>query len=247
MLARYLHARLDILLCDTEHRYASHLPQAKLRAAAEAHLYLESLRKSITATDVEITTDAAFDHPLHEQVAHKVRVDRPTLVVKSADRHATARDSRFGWELIRSCLAPLLLTQGRPWHPRVRLGAVIDIVDGRIPDVSLTVAQVSANLRLACSADLDLLYAQPEGYSTMPQHLSDLARALKVGAQQLRPLTADASDALTQLVAEQEYDLVAMGVPDEMSFAGFDAGVSGHLLRSLRCDLLFVRPGSYHL
>jgi nucleotide-binding universal stress UspA family protein len=244
MLARYLGARLDILLCDTERRHTPPHPQAHSRATAEAHQYLDSLRKSIVATDVEVTTDVDFAGPLHEQVARKVRTGHPLLVVKSADREATSRDSRLSCELICDCPAPLLLTLGRPWHPRARLAAVIDISDGHISGEPWAVAQTCARLRHACSADMDLVCAPAKSVSAR-QRLMNLAQDCSIEPQNVRSPDVSADESMPHFLTVQEYDLIATGVTDERRVAAFEDSVPGQLLKSVRCDLLFVKPGSY--
>jgi nucleotide-binding universal stress UspA family protein len=244
MLARYLGARLDILLCDTERRHTSQHPQAHSRATTEAHQYLDSLRKSIVASDVEVTTDVDFDGPLHEQVARKVRTGNPLLVVRSADREATSRDSRLSWELICNCPAPLLLTPGRPWHPRARLAAVIDIPDGHISSEPQAVAQTCTRLRHACSADMDLVCA-PDISASARQRLMNLAQDYSIEPSNVRSPDVSTGESMSQFLAEQEYDLIATGVADDHRVAAFDDSVSGQLLKSVRCDLLFVKQASY--
>jgi hypothetical protein len=145
MLARYLHARLDIVLADP-----GRAPRARPNADTEARAYLDALRQSVTATDVEITTDAAFGGPLHEHVACKVRKEGSHFVIKNVGSQRQANDSALTWRLIHSCPAPLLLTQGRPWHPRARFAVAVD--------ACVRSNQILADLQHACGADLQPIH-----------------------------------------------------------------------------------------
>jgi hypothetical protein len=142
MLARYLHARLDIVLADPGRALSD-----SIRATTEARAYLDALRQSVTATDVEIATDSALSGPLHEHVASKVRKEGSHFIVKSIDSQHRSDDSALTWRLVHSCPAPLLLTQGRPWHPQARFAVAVGACTRS--------NQIMAALQLACSADLN--------------------------------------------------------------------------------------------
>ena len=118
MLARYLDARLDILLCNLDRPFAG-APAAAAGPndpAAEARAYLASLLNSVNAPDVEITADAAFEATLHEHVARKARLENSLFVVKGLGGTRAARDDYLNRQLIESCPVPLLLNRGRAWH-----------------------------------------------------------------------------------------------------------------------------------
>lgn len=249
MLARYLQARLDLLFWDTERPYTPHSSPAP-QVIEQARQYLEALRKSVTAPDVEITIDAAFEGSLQEHIAQKVLKEGTKFVIKSVSRRLTLHGSRVDWQIVRNCPAPLLLTQGRPWQPRARFAVVIDAMDRQAPTLQLAVAQTSALLRLACCADLDLIYAQPDSEppeEDSPFHLrlQHFARIFSVEPQHLHVHCGNLSETLPRFIAEQRYDLIAAGVSDQPSFAGFVGSLSGQLLRSTGCDLLFVKLDSY--
>jgi nucleotide-binding universal stress UspA family protein len=251
MLARYLQARLDILLCDSERPLAADSGRGASHATEEAHQYLEALRKSVSAADIEITTDAAFEGPLHELVAQKARKENSTLVIKSATQLRTTHGLHANWQLIESCPVPLLLTHGRPWHPRARFAAAIDVMDRQWPGLTDRVTKSITSLKGACGADLDLVYAQPdrlplapEGESPAQLRLEKLMREFFVEPQHMHVLSGEASEVVTRFCAEHDFDLVALGVPGSPSLSAFIGSLSGRLLQSMRCDILFVNSGS---
>jgi nucleotide-binding universal stress UspA family protein len=223
MLARYLDARLDILLCNLDRPFAG-APAAAAGPndpAAEARAYLASLLNSVNAPDVEITADAAFEATLHEHVARKARLENSLFVVKGLGGTRAARDDYLNRQLIESCPVPLLLNRGRAWHPRPRFAALIDLRHGR----ATAVAAAIVTLGQACGADLDLLClpgaaAAPAGFGVAPERLHMLGD--------------DAAEALPQFVAARGYDLIALTVSER--------GLAERLLEPAAHDLLFVKP-----
>jgi hypothetical protein len=159
MLARYLRARLDILLCCTERGYVPLSAQAP-ETRAQARAYLESLRTSVAAPDVEITTEAAFEGRLHEQVARKAQAAGSTMLVKSTERLGGGSELRIDWPLLLHAPAPVLLTQGRAWQPRPRFGFAVEAPDRA---AAASVPQDSRMLAALCEACGAQLQAIPWG------------------------------------------------------------------------------------
>jgi hypothetical protein len=237
MLARYLDARLDILLCDPDLPAAAGNGAASQRSAAEAREYLEALRNSILAPDVEITTEAAFDGSLHEHVSRKVRREDSSLVVKGMGQIPQAREKHLNWQLIRASPAPLLLTRGHPWHPRARFAAVID---GHSPRHSSIAADVGASLQLACGADLDLIYLQGDADGASEQAQS-IAGDLHVAPDRLHILGRDGAEVLPQFIGQRGFDLVALPTAGEPAGFGVERALADKLTKSTVLDLLFVQ------
>jgi len=250
MLARYLRARIEIVLFDSGQPYTQ---RPFVTPKATAHRYLEALRKSVTAPDVDITTDAAPEGSLQDTIAQKTTENGVELVIKTAGHRRMPCGSHADWQLIRHCPSPLLLTQGRPWHPRPLFAAAVDVMNRQAPTLPSAIAQMSSRLRIACGADLVLLYAQPEHAS--PQawlseaqahvRLQQLGLEIEIESQHVRVLRGRASEMLPRFAAQKGCDLIAVGAVDQPSFPEFIGSVSGQLLRATDCDLLFVKPGCY--
>lgn len=249
MLARYLRLPLDILLCDAALANAPRPEQTPPHALEEARQYVEALRASVSALDVVIAIHAAFDRPPHELVAHHARTEGAALIVKSSNLRRTAQEIRVDWQLSRSVPAPLLLTQGQPWHPRARFAAAIDVKDQHRTQRPRAAASM-ASLRIACGADLDLLYAQPpmlqlgEGAKRpAPRRLLQLAKELSIGSKQIQILSGEATEVLPAFAAAQEYDVVAVEQCRDGSFPGYLHSLSARLLQSFQGDVLVVNTG----
>jgi len=250
MLARYLHAGIEIVFFDSGH---PNTQRPSVTPTATAHQYLEALRQSVTAPDVDIAIDPVFAGSLQDTIAQKAAANGVELVIKAAGHRRTPSGAQADWQLIRHCPIPLLLTQGRPWHPRALFGAAVDVTDRHTPDLYSAIAQLSARLRTACGADLVLLYAQPEHASSQAwlseaqalTRLQELALGIEIPSQHLRVLRGRPSEILPRFAVENGLDLIALGAMDQTSFPAFVGSLSGQLLRATDCDLLFVKPSRY--
>jgi hypothetical protein len=161
MLARYLHARLDILLCDTDRVYVRRTTQAAAQVRSEAQQFLDALRRSIQGSDLEITTDATFDESVPELVAKKTHQEQSLLVVKCFASRSRVVKEAVDWPLVCSCPAPLLLTHGRPWHPSARFAAAVHAAEQPYADAVTMMVTTTKSLATACSAEFELLYTDP--------------------------------------------------------------------------------------
>jgi universal stress protein E len=250
MLARYLHAGIEIVFFDSGHPYTQ---RPFVTPKATASRYLEALRKSVMAPDVDITTDTAPECSLQDTIAQKTAQDGVELVIKAAGHRRMPSGGQADWQLIRHCPTPLLLTQGRPWHPRALFAAAVDVMDRQKPSPSRAIARLSSHLRIACGADLVLLYAQPERASSQAWlseaqaqiRLQELGLEIEIQSQHLRVLHGRPSEILPRFAVEKGLDLIALGAVDQPSFPAFVGSLAGQLLRATDSDLLFVKPSRH--
>jgi hypothetical protein len=253
MLARYLNARIDILLYDDEYMHARSDPDSQT-PGEEAREYLEALRQSVRAPDIEISTHVYFGESLREQLTSRFTQHGVDLIIKSPERDDPVRDKRQAWRLLSVCPTPLLLTRGQPWHPHPRFAAAISAVDRSTETLSLLAARAVASLREACGASLDLIYdstnadsASADGAAPARLKLDRLAHRLRFKPRGVRLPTGDPTETLPGFVADEAYDLLAIGYQDyrhEPSLSTFGASLAGQLIGFGRCDLLFVKePG----
>ena len=248
MMARYLHARLDILLCR-DRMDPPWNPLASHTVKAEGREYMDAMRKSIVAPDVEIRTELASAGARHATVIEHARHNGCVLVIKRPWKPQPLQGERTDWELLHHCPVPLLLTHGSPWRPRPRFAAAIDPLDARGAARSSCTLAAAVALRAACKADLDILYVQPdtmppqspEGESSAQVELIRLGRAFDIESERLHVLDAKATARIPAFVAEKGYDLLAMGAPAEGRSLFFHSGTPlDHALTDIGCDLLVV-------
>jgi nucleotide-binding universal stress UspA family protein len=256
LLARHLHAALDLFLCDTE-RYpsarsgAGQLPPAAARTrVADAGEYLQVLRKSINAPEVELSSDAVCHVSLRTALADKLRRSRVDLVVKAGQATPAGRDDRdcIDWPLVASCTAPLLLTRGRPWHPVPRFVAVVDLLDRQGSALCSAIMALAGTLSRGCAAELETLFAHPARQSEFEAGRQAaaredfVARAYGGDAQRFRQLPGEPSEVLPRLVAQRDYDLVVMGKPRHGAPSDASRSVAANVLRATAGDVLFMQP-----
>jgi nucleotide-binding universal stress UspA family protein len=246
MLARYLRAPIHIVLCG-EGGLQTLTEERGAQAREDAGLYVEALRKSISAPDVPITTTIALDGLLPQCAAQAARIHPPQLVVKAA----VGSPGGFGrndWDLVSQCPAPLLLTHGRPWHPLARFAAAVEIPDRSYSGAALEVARVSLALSDACGAQLDLICAEPEplmpsapeGESAPALARQRLSGTLGLSAEHVHQLAGAPAEVLPPFIARRGYDLIVVGSHPYASRKDFAVATTGRLLSSVGCDLLFI-------
>lgn len=264
VLARHLHARLDLLLFDGDYVEPASVAvpgreQARQRNERSAREYLEALRGSIDAPGVEITIDVVGGSTLAEAVVHKVLNRCPDLVIRCAHTDGRGEFARSDMRLVQVCPAPLLLTSGRPWHARPHLAAVVDLCDRRSLESTRAVTAMGARLREGCAGELDILYEDPSltegegGFVAGPMHdelrrrLNELRAQGGVDEEHLHAIAPAATASLARLVESRGFDVLIHAVPDPQPAGSAWSGATppSRQLAPLDCDLLFVRPGRY--
>lgn len=138
VLARHFAARIELFACDTEHGWAIEHRGRQAEADAtlercmiESRRYLEALRSSISARDLQLTSSATCAPSLLAGVTQRLADLQPDLVIKSIadgapdDRRRTP--SLDDWELVHRCAVPLLLTGRRPWRPVPQVWMAVDV------------------------------------------------------------------------------------------------------------------------
>jgi universal stress protein E len=257
-LARQFGGRVELFLCEAELAYElSHtydrqgIDQARCKCLAEGQQYLQQLRDSAGATDVEITLEAQCESPLYEVVARKALQSRPDLVIKTAggrDSAGRGLPDANDWQLMRACPATLLLTRGRAWSAHPRIAAAVDVPGQETTGLPQDVMQVARLLALGCHSDFDVLHGaaqdQPAAESA---ELHKICEAHRVASQRVHVLRGAPESTLPDFAATQNYDVLVMGAlthrPHAVALVGT---LTSTLLERLNCDFVLVKPSSYH-
>jgi nucleotide-binding universal stress UspA family protein len=230
VIARHFDARIELLACDPDHPWSArgaHHPEAGARAAAARSLdsrrFLDALRSSISAEDLQIQASDDFEGPLYEGIARKVRSGGHNLVVKRLNRREARRRPMLtpaDWQVIRACPVPVMLTRGRPWRPLPRF--VASVADGAARDEVLDVAHYLAQ---GCQAALEIVADAAEP----PRH------------------RRGADGALATIPAPSDIDVVVLRACGRDPWASGD-GTGGTLAESivetLDCDVLLMPPAA---
>ncbi len=134
ILARSLHASVELLACDTKHSYELRIARQLTEAAQGGPVpslesWLDGLAAPLRAQGVDVRTSLISGDPLPEKLLEWIRNAPADLVVKDTHHHSLAKRTFIGntdWHLIRACPLPLLLTKPARWHEHPTLAAAID-------------------------------------------------------------------------------------------------------------------------
>lgn len=258
LVARHFRAKLDLFLCDTE-RYATTGSTASgggrpgdARWVAEGTDYLQALRKSIVAPDVDISTEAICHRSLREAISERLERGRIDLIVKTteASRRDAPRRGAGDWAALATCPVPLLLTRGRSWRPTPLFAAAVDTHDAAAFDQSRAVASLGNSLAGVCGAELDLLCARSERPSAVDddalERLGQLAAAAHPRVvQHSRLLAGIATDVVPAYIVERDYDLVVLDKPRATGLAVLDS-LAGKTLAVAGGDVVLASAPGQH-
>lgn len=257
-LARAFRARIELYTCDCEH--AADLRRAYDTAGVEkewleciwaGRQYLEALRESVPASDVQVFVDCMCDTRVQLAIARKIDACHPDLVMKRA---ANAHPGRFAlnstdWDLMRACPVNLMLARDRPWQERPRFAAMVDMRDPETPSAGKEVMHAAEYLAVGCGADLDAVYCEREetapDRATLAERLNALAREHQVGSDHVHVLSGDPDEVLPDFASRNGYDVVVLGtLTHRKRLATLVGKLTGRFADALDCDLLLVRSGS---
>jgi hypothetical protein len=251
ILARYLDAKIELFACDTEHGWAAN-PSSQSEAAraalesclAASRIYVEALRGSIPAIDLQIVTRVDCARGVVEGVTERVRTGGHALVVKNFDTgpaHAWRGPTSADLRLVEACEVPLLLTRARPWSTPLQVWVALDLrrCDLRHGRAVLEIARLVAE---GCRGRRVVAYVEPHtgGDTDAERTLEDACRAFGLAPADLRLLTGDPMDELPQALRSGGADLLVIA----RSAAAADRRSRQPLVERLlglgHCDVLLV-------
>ncbi len=253
IVARHFGAVIELFACDAEHAYmAQHaydtegVSAAVAQCLADSRRFLEAIRSSISAEDLEIRTSVACETPLHAGIVRKVLEVMPDLVIRCVEARGAQRHSVLSstdWQLLRICPVPLMLTSGRTWHPVPRIAAAVDLAGPAVAAQSVLAA--AAYLASGCGGEVDIAYSAPDaGSSAALETLHTLAAERGLLSAQLHLLHGPPERTLRELARDHELDVLVLGALSRRTGARGDAvgTLTESLIEALDCDFLLVRP-----
>jgi hypothetical protein len=222
IIARHCGATIELFACDVEHGWAVRrqatdpLARGTLESClAQSARYLDALRGSLPARDLTIATSVACADSLWEGVAARAASLAPLLVVHGLAAEVVHLPSDYlnalDVQRVRQATVPLLLTRGRPWAPAPRI-VVAPGYDA--PDDSTRTAVMHIARRL---------YAQCHGWLI-----------------EARAEACSGPEALTDLAAQVEADILAVAGPEAASWRAARSSPFESLLGRAACDVLVV-------
>lgn len=260
VLARRHGAAVELFHCDAERAYAlrqtydpTGVEQSRQGCIQSSRHYLEVLRKSAAAADVEISIDAVCDSPLYEAIVHKVLSSRPDLVMK----HAAGAHPRRGlaweandWQLMRACPVTLWLSRGRPWPVSPKLAVAVDVSEHETAGLARAILSTSECLTRGCRGEVDALYSEAAGTEAARREqraaeLQGLLREVGAMADRVYVLSGSPEQALPAFAAGRGYDAFVMGALTHREGCSTLVGtLTAKLVETFDCDFILVKPGT---
>ncbi|MCP5327807.1 MAG: universal stress protein [Steroidobacteraceae bacterium] len=239
VIARHFGAGIELAACDAEQAWMARVSDradenAPARAVrrAESRRFLEALRSTVLADDLQIRVGEDCDGPLYEALPRRVQAAGCHLIVKRMlrreGRHRPTLTSA-DWQLIRSSPVPVMLTHGRPWRPRPRFVAYVD------DPTAAAMVDTARFLAEGCDGIFEVVCGAVAGAAAS---VSGEGGACNLAA---RPAAAGGAAAATTMPADQSIDVVVLCTGGQSS--GEDelrAELTDRLVDQLNCDVLLI-------
>lgn len=260
-LAKRFGARLELLVCDSEHAYAlehayeqSGVETVRQHCVADALAYLARLKGSAATQDIEVSIDASCHSPLYEGIVRKVLSSRPGLVIKSAgDVDAQGRPTfdANDWQLMRACPVSLMLTRGRRWRARPCLAAAVDVSDEETEGLAKLILQNAHSMTRPGEGELEVIYAQSAatGATAAQAHVAAMDRLIErshLDRADVHILAGDPEQVLPAFARQRDYDVLVLGALAHRAGPAAPVGsLTSRLVDALDCDFVLVKPACY--
>jgi universal stress protein E len=256
IIARHFDASIELFTCDAEHAYmAEHtydqrgVSDAVAQCLVDNRRFLDAVRSSVVADDLEIRTSVSCETPMHVGILRKIDELQPDLVIRCVEARGQQRQSALtptDWQLLRSCPVPLMLTRGRTWNPVPRIVAALDLQPGQAA-IGQRVLAAASYLASGCGGSFDLVHSRPSdaGDQAAVDAMRALARSTGVTAAAPRLLSGAPEDTLPQLARDGNIDVMVIGVLSRRVGVTGDAigTLTETLIEALDCDFLLVGRG----
>lgn len=247
-LARALGCGMELFIChydpylSGERFFDSPGLQKARRETMDAMLTrLGRLAEPLAEEGLDVSTEVAWDTPLHEGIVRRALAIQPALVLKDTHYHQALRRSVFSntdWNLIRTCPAPLWLVKPRAVAETLRIVAAVDPMHEHDKPANLDHVILREGERLAGATGGELhafhsydpmpaiagtatavatpisVPAEDIGKDLERSHgeaLGDLAETYRLPDDRVHLLRGPARELLPELARELEAGLVIMG------------------------------------
>jgi len=281
-LCRFLDCDLELLICHYDSQFAGRdfLVATEREALREQSLrhqlgYLNSLRETLAASDIKVTTRAVWDKPLADAIVRVALREEPRLVLKDTHHHSSIARTLFtitDWQLIRALPTPLWLVKNPPLQDAVVLAAVDPSHEHDKPaSLDKAVLQQAREMvggaqeRLHVYHGYDALadIAKAGAFSLAPTPVPvaeinarvktehEQAFAILIAGQDLPPaqahvLPGTAAEVLPALARELHAGLLVMGAIARGPWDRVAVGSTAErVLDQLPCDVLIVKPPGF--
>src|ERR1700761_2482773 len=169
ILARCLHASIELLICDIDAKKRD--PFLRLSAETEEMLpvvppedLLDRLAAPLRNQGLEVTVRIVRGDCLHPAILDYLRSSGATLLVKDTHHHSLPRRTflrNTDWYLAHGTTVPLLLTKNTVWAKTPRIMAAIDqnTEKADVARLDRKILRCATALASGLAAELEVIYA----------------------------------------------------------------------------------------
>jgi universal stress protein E len=241
-------------------------------AAEQNHRRLERTANRLRREELIVTTNVRTGSPILEAILRQVRLTKADLLVIEARKHnvfARLLLTQTDFELIRRCPVPLLIVKGRAAWRSPRILAALDPfhtndkpseLDGEIVNAARAVAAVvrgSVHAAHIYRPLVTYISGVPIGASVraaipaqeitykvgVRRRFYEALRRYGIAKNKSRLICGDPAIELPALARSMRAGLVVMGAISRSRLKRiFIGSTAEHVLDSLHCDLLVVKP-----
>ena len=253
----------------TAHAQAEHFIRFE---AEQNGRVLERIANRLRREEIIVETTVQTGYPAHEAILRRARLSKADLVVIEARKHrvfARLLLTQTDFELIRHCPAPLLIVKGRAAWRSPRILAALDPfhandkpnkLDGEIVDMAQSIASLArgsvhaAHVYRPYARDVVAVPmgaavfvadpAQDRAYqAAIRQRFYEALARYGIARSKAHLVCGDPATEIPALARSIRAGLVVMGAVSRRGLKRiFIGNTAEHVLDSLHCDILVVKP-----
>ena len=145
--------------------------QLEKQVVAKRQLELEKLAKTLKIKPKNITVKAIWGKDISQAITTYCSKHKVDMVIKSAHRSETFLYTSTDWQLLRDCVAPVMITARKSWKKKPRIVAALDFsttVKSKL-DLNHKIFKQAQELANALDEEVHIAHA-----ITTPQALIDM-------------------------------------------------------------------------
>ncbi|EXJ13156.1 MULTISPECIES: universal stress protein [Nitrincola] len=276
-LAQALSAKIEFFKCGYQPHYSSMnllgndiLEKLQHNRLRDLEGSLNELLATLKKDYDNLSVDVAWDRGIAEGLLTKVERSNPDLVLHEVAEHPHLLHRLLvphDWQILRECMAPLMLCKSKPWPERIRIVAAVDpfhahdhaaLMDQKILNEASLLAQVlGAELHIfhsyvvfpqsAIFDDSLMSNFKTLQYQVTSEHQAGVERLVNgfdptIDASCIHVVEGEVHDVLPDFIKKQEINILVMGSLARGMLDRLLLGSSAErLLDAVACDVLVLK------